>query len=302
MIFTESPSLAADRYTRTNPVWLVQAEIMKIRTTRTWWLSSIGIITVTGWALLRNGVNNNYSLNPPLSGLNADDKAQALAQAAHAHTYAGHAAIASDMMTSGQFLGVMFAMLLGILIVTNENIHQTATATFLISPRRGQVIGAKFVAAAVFGAVFWLMSTAVDLVVTSVYLQSLHIHIALTDWIPLRSVLLNLLAYLLWAVFGLGIGSLIRSQTGAVVTGMAVYLVGAAAVEILFNLIYLGYHHTWILGAPVIAPAVASLVMTTPGHAFDHAPPQWTGLLVMATYALISTTIGITRTRRRDVT
>jgi ABC-type transport system involved in multi-copper enzyme maturation permease subunit len=301
MTFTDSPALAGDLHARTNPIWLFKAEIMKIRTTRTWWLSLIGIVVITGWALLRNGVNNHYLLNPPLSGLNAHDRAQALTQAAQAHTYAGHAAIAADMMTSGQLLGVLFAMLLGTLIVTNETYHQTATATYLANPRRGRVIAAKFAAATAVAALFWLVSTTINLVTTSIYLQSLHINISLLDWIPVRSTLLNLLAYTMWAVFGLGLGTLVHHQVAAVITGMAAYLAGTAVVLIIANLIYLGYHHAWILSTPVIAPAVASLIMTTPGRAFDHAPAQWAGLLVMAGYTLTFAAIGTTLTRRRDI-
>ena len=57
-----------------------------------------------------------------------------------------------------------------------------------------------------------------------------------------------------------------------------------------------------VLGAPVIAPAVASMVMITPGRAFAHAPPQWAGLLVMAGYAVAFGVVGVALTRRRDVT
>ncbi len=51
----------------------------------------------------------------------------------------------------------------------------------------------------------------------------------------------------------------------------------------------------------MIAPAVASLVMTTPGQAFDHAPPQWAGLVIMIGYTLLFGTIGVQLTRRRDI-
>ena len=80
-----------------------------------------------------------------------------------------------------------------------------------------------------------------------------HVTVALTDWVPVRSVLLNLLAYTMWAIFGVGLGSLFRGQVAAVVTGMAIYFGGAAAVLIVFNLIHLAYHHTWVLAAPVVA-------------------------------------------------
>src|SRR5258706_11573625 len=137
----------------------------------------------------------------------------------------------------------------------------------MANSHRSTVILAKLAAATCFAALFWLVSTVINAVVTAIYLPSQDMSVSLTDWIVVRSVLLNLLAFAIWAIFGLGLGTLVRSQIGSVVTGMAVYLVGAAAVEIIFQLIYLAYPHTWVLGAPVIAPAVASLIMITPGQA-----------------------------------
>ena len=301
MTTVDSPALARDRHTRMSPLWQVRAEIMKISTTKLWWLFLIGLVLVTGWALLRNGAAHHYELYPPLDQFPAGERASAAAQAAHARTAAGRTAIAADMMTSGQFFGVLLAMLLGVLTVTNEYAHQTATATFLANPHRGAVVVAKFAAAAAVGVLFWVASTALDLLVTPIYLRGQHVTVALTDWVPLRSVLLNLLAYLIWSVLGVGLGTLFRGQAGAVVVGLALYLGGAAVVAAAVNLIYLAYHHTWVLAAAVIAPAVASLVMITPGRAFDHAPPQWAGLLVMMGFVLSLGAVGVLRIRRRDV-
>jgi ABC-2 type transport system permease protein len=302
MTLLESPALAAAARTGSTPLLRFRAEIMKIRTTSTWWIFGVGVMFVTGQALVRNGASHHYDLYPTLDGLDAQSRAHFLAIAAQARTHAGTAAIAGDMMTSGQFLGVLFAMIIGVLVATNEYVHQTATATYLANPRRGTVIRAKFAAAAYFGIIFWLVSTVIDLVVTPIYLRSQHLHTSLADWVVVRSVLLNLAAYAMWAIFGLGLGTLIRSQIGSVITAMGAYLVGAAAVTIIFQLIYHAYPHAWIKGATAIAPAVASLVMTTPGRAFDHAPPQWAGAVIMLGYTLLFGTIGIMLTRRRDVT
>jgi ABC-2 type transport system permease protein len=279
-----------------------RAEIMKIRTTNTWWLLLTGVVAFTALALWTGGVSDHYVLYPPLGTMGAAGKAQALAQAARARTPAGLAAIATGMMTAGQFFGVLFAMLAGVLAMTNEFAHQTATATFLASPRRAVVIVAKLAAAACFGALCWLAATVIDAVVTPLYARSQHVSYGLAGWIVARSVLLSLLAYLLWAVFGLGLGALVRGQLAAVVAGLASYLVGYAAVEIVFHLVYIVYRHGWVLGAAVIAPAAASKVMITPGRAFPHAPPQWAGLLVMAGYAVALGVAGAAVTRRRDVT
>jgi ABC-2 type transport system permease protein len=296
------PALARAPSTGTVLIRQAQAEVMKIRTTNTWWLFLGGVVVFTAAALWTSGVSQHFVLYPPLAAMGAAQKAQAIAQAAQARTPAGRAAIATTMMTAGQFFGVLFAMLIGVLTMTNEAAHQTATATFLANPRRAVVIVAKLAAAACFGALFWLVSTVIDAAVTPVYLHSQHISYPLAGWTVTRSVLLNLLAYVMWAVFGLGLGTLVRSQLAAVITGLASYLVGYAAVEIIFHLIYAVYRHGWVLGAVVIAPAVASKVMITPGRAFPHAPPQWAGLLVMAGYAAAFGVIGVAVTRRRDVT
>lgn len=294
--------LDQQRLTRADPLRLIKAEIMKIRTTGTWWLFLIGVAVFTALALWSNGVSHHYQLYPALNAMGPADRARALAQSAQAHTHAGLTAIAANMMTSGEFTGVLFAMLIGILIVTNEFAHQTATATFLTTPRRTAVIVAKLAAAACFGALFWLVSTVIDAAVTPIYLHSQHASISVTGWIVVRSALLSLLAFAIWAIVGLALGTLVRSQVASIITGMAIYLPGYAAVEIIFHLIYNVYHHGWVLGAPVIAPTVASLVMITPGRAFAHAPPQWAGLVVMAGYALLLPAIGVALTRRRDVT
>jgi ABC-2 type transport system permease protein len=301
MILVDSPALADDRHTRANPLWLVQAELLKLRTTSMWWWFLLGVILFTGQALLRNGISHHYDLNPPLDRLSGNDQAQAVTQAAFAHTYAGHAAISADMLTSGQFAGVLLTMLLAVLVVTNETVNRTATATFLTSPHRAAIVTAKLMAAACVASVFWAVSTVINVVTTAIYISNEGFNIAFSDSIPLRSVLLNLLCYLMWAAFGIGLGSLLKSQTGAVVTAVAVYLAGAAAVVLVFNLIYQMYPHAWVLGGPVLAPAVASLVMVTPGQAFEHAPPQWMGFVILAAYALLMSTIGVATARRRDV-
>jgi len=277
---------------------LISAEIMKIRTTRAWWIF-LGIFTLfSAVALLNNFLSHHYQLYPQQD---LADRAQALAQAAEARTPAGAAAIAASMMTSGQFLSVLIVMLLGIHVVTSEIAQRTVTATFLVTPRRERVIVAKLAAAGAFGALFWLITTVLDGVVTPVFMASQHISASLTGQGVIRAVLLGLLAFLLWAAFGLGLGVVMRSQVASVVAGIAIYAGGFAVVELVCHGLYDVYHQAWLLAAPVIAPAVASQVMITPAPAFPHAPPQWTGAVIMAGYALILTAAGIVQIRRHDI-
>ena len=277
---------------------LISAEIMKIRTTRVWWIF-LGIFTLfSAVALLNNFLSHHYQLYPQQD---LADRAQALARATEARTPAGAAAIAASMMTSGQFLTVLIAMLLGIHVVTSEIAQRTVTTTFLVTPRRERVIVAKLAAAGVFAALFWLITTVLDGVVTPVFMASQHISASLTGQGVIRAVLLGLLAFLLWAAFGLGLGAVMRSQIASVIAGIAIYVGGFAVAELIFHGLYDLHHQAWLLGAPVIAPAVASQVMTTPAPAFPHAPPQWAGAVIMAGYALVLTAAGIVQTRRHDI-
>jgi ABC-type transport system involved in multi-copper enzyme maturation permease subunit len=277
---------------------LISAEIMKIRTTRAAWIF-LGTFTLLSAAALLTSVTSHHDQLYPQQDL--PGRAQALAQAARLRTPAGAATIAASMMTSGQFLTVLVAMLLGIHIMTSEIGQRTLTATFLVTPRRERVIVAKLAAAVAFGALFWLIATVLDGVVTPVFLASQRVSASLTAPGVIRAVLLGLLAFVLWAAFGLGLGAVIRSQVASAVAGIAIYAGGAAVAELIFPALYDVTHQGWLLGAPVLAPAVASLVMTTPAPAFPHAPPQWAGAAVMAGYALALAATGIVQTRRRDV-
>jgi len=283
--------------TGTTLVRLIRAEFMKIRTTSTGSLFLTGFIVFTAMALTINGFGIHSQLYPE-QGLVSP--AQAVAQVAQARTPAGIAKMAASMMTSGQRIGVMFALLLGVLVVTSEFANQTAAVTFVTVPRRTTVIIAKVAAAACCGALFWLAGTVLAAVATPLFLYSQHLSTSLAGWTVARSVLLNLLAFVAWGVFGLGLGAMLRSQIVAVLAAIAVYA-GSFGTELVFTALYNFFHQGWMLGAPVIGPAVASEVMTTSGPAFPDAPPGWLGGIIMIGYTAALVAGGIALTRRRDV-
>jgi ABC-type transport system involved in multi-copper enzyme maturation permease subunit len=293
----DSAALGQAGDTGTTLARLIRAEFMKIRTTSTGWLFLTGFIVFTAMALTINGFGNHSQLYPE-QGLVSP--AQAVAQEAHFRSPAGVAAIAASMMTSGQLFGVIFALLLGVLIVTSEFANQTAAVTFVTVPRRTTVIMAKVAAAACCGALFWLVGTVIAAVTTPLFLYSQHISTSLAGWMVTRSVLLNLLAFVVWGVFGLGLGAVLRSQIVAVIAAIAVYA-GSFGTELVFSALYNFFHQGWMLGAPVIGPAVASEVMTTSGPAFPYAPPGWVGGIIIIGYTVALVAGGIVLTKRRDV-
>ena len=144
------------------------------------------------------------------------------------------------------------------------------------------------------------MGTVIAAVATPVFLYTQHVSTSLAGWTVARSVLLNLLAFVAWGVFGLGLGAMLRSQMASVIAALVVYA-GSFGAELVFTVLYNLFHQDWMLGAPVIAPAVASEVMVTSGPAFPYAPPAWVGGVILIGYTVALVAGGIALTKRRDV-
>ncbi|WP_433529740.1 ABC transporter permease [Micromonospora sp. CA-263727] len=267
---------------------LVRSELLKIRTTSTWWWLAIGAFLSIAMAFPFNA----WMFDTAVGGSGEDigvtgDAASAPAQAA-------------NLYTSGQYLGLMFVMLIGILMVTNEFFHQTATTTFLATPRRTRVIVSKLVAAGLLGFSFWLFTTLVDLGAGAIFLTLNDHGTLLGEWEVQRALLLNLMAYAIWTVLGVGIGTLITNQLGAVITASVLYLIGTQVVGLLFFLLANWLDNMAVLKWQVIWPAAASTIMITPGEN-EMYPVWWVGALVLVGYALVSGITGVLITRRRDI-
>jgi ABC-2 type transport system permease protein len=284
-------------------VRLVAAEVLKIRTTRAWWLFVGGFTLVSALAVPFGWASNNNVLHPSLFDYPAGASRDAvIAQAVSARTASGAAALATSMMTSGQFLLVLITLLLGVYVATSEYSARTMTSTFLVEPRRPRVVLAKVIVSGLFGAAFWAIATAVDGVATPIFLAAEHLpSSAFSSPTVLRATAMGLLAFVLWALLGLGLGAVLRSQVVAVVAAIAVYAGGFAVVELIIHLLYDAFHASWLLSLAILAPAQASNVMITAGHAFPHAPPWWVGGLVLAAYGVALAAFGAASISRSDV-
>lgn len=273
---------------------LVRGELLKIRSTNTWWI--FGLITLPLWGitLFFNYVQAQFLLDPGVAGgqLSAEEAAQVRAAADHSY-------LAANFYTNGQFLGVLIVMLLGVIVVTNEFFHQTATTTFLTTPRRTSVVMAKLVAASLLGVVFWLLTTVLNLLVGPLILGALDVGSQFGDGAVWRSITLNGLAYLLWAIFGVGFGVLIRSQIGATITTIVFYFAGWIGAAIFFNTLANRFGD-WIDNLQLLVPSLASQLMVA-GTELPGSPPRWAGAAVLIGYAVVTGAIGTMIVRRRDV-
>jgi ABC-2 type transport system permease protein len=278
----------------------LRGERRKLTTTRVWWQFAVAVAVTTGLGLLLSVGTTDDALHH--GGKGAPPQGFADVSTAPAHLVASFAA---DVFTSGQFFGSMFATLLAVLLITNEYRHQTATTTFLASPRRTTVIVSKFLMAMIAATAVWVLSTAIDLAVGVYYFSSQGLSSQLGSWTVERAILINGLVFALWGVFGLGIGVLFRSQVAATVITVLLYTVGVyGALGVVAAIQRFVYHHDSVVAWIVLYPGYAAQIATDPHSTNlpDNSIPWWVGVLVMLGYGLVMTTTGTILLRRRDIT
>lgn len=271
---------------------LIAAELVKIRTTSTWWVFGLILVPLWAMALLYNWGTANLTSQIP-EGEVPPDQAELLEVTGSAIN------VATNLYTSGQFFGVLLAMLLGAILVTNEFHHQTATTTFLVTPHRERVVLAKLAAGVVLGLVFWLLTTVLNLIFVPLVLRQLEVPVQLGEPAVWRSIGLNGLAFALWAIVGVGAGVLIRSQIGATLTLSIAYMVGTIGGSLVFYLLA-EYVAKFFEKLAVLVPTTASALMIS-GTELPGNPPRWVGAAVLIGYALITGLIGTWIMKRRDV-
>ena len=196
----------------------------------------------------------------------------------------------SDQLTFligwGAVLGDLFAGLAGALSYTAEIRHGTIRPTLMATPRRGVVVAAKALSAGLVGLSFGLLGTAVAAGVGRLALAARGLDPALD--VSQYGLFLagGALAGALWAVLGLGVGAVVRTQVPTVVAMTAwVLFVEGILVE---NAPALGRFAPGALGQ-----ALAGL------HRDTLLSPAVGGIL-LALYAAAALTAGLVATTRRD--
>jgi hypothetical protein len=199
---------------------LIHAELFKLRTTNMWWIFA-GATLISTIVMLVVDIVAAHSLLKPFD--------QYVALETHGHGgqippeflarmlsewQLGHDVVtqAATIYTAGQLIGVLLACLLGIVLITSEYYQQTATTTFLLTPHRSRVVAGKLGTAVLMAGLAWLVSTVISVVTGAIFLHGEGYGTQLGHWGVLRAILLNLAAYAIWAVFGVGFGALLRSQ------------------------------------------------------------------------------------------
>ncbi|MEZ5186552.1 MAG: hypothetical protein R2720_12465 [Candidatus Nanopelagicales bacterium] len=269
----------------------LRTEYRKVATTRTWWLTAIAMLAYV--AVM--GAIMAFSL---VQGMRAAQDAPA-ATGGFGDTILDPMAIATSVYTLAVALGYIFPAVLGALSVTGEFRHGTITPTLLAEPRRSLVLGAKLVAVIPFAAVVAIAGVVGSVLGGAPTLAIMGEPTLLSDASVQRTLLLSVLALTLWALVGVGFGSVLTNQVAAIV----VLLAFTQFVEPLLRLLLAQFDATEVLskflpGAAGEAIAGSSLYVSS-GLAELLEP--WQGTLTLLGYAIVLVLIGRLTTFRRDI-
>jgi hypothetical protein len=129
--------------------------------------------------------------------------------------------------------GAVVVLVAGIIIAAGEYRHGTAADTFLTTPRRHRVLAAKLVVGAALGLVVGLVTAVASLGVARGVYAAEGASFPLQDGEVWATLAGTLVYTTLFAVVGVGLGTLVRNQVTAV-TGALVWV--AVVEHILVNL------------------------------------------------------------------
>jgi ABC-2 type transport system permease protein len=245
---------------------LTAAELLKLRTTRTFW-----------WYVLAT------VLFVPVSIAVAVNRAGTTGYAPLDSTDGVRTVFAS---ASG---GGILLTLIGITLIAGEFRFQTAVGTFLVTPDRRRVLGAKLAAASLVGAALGLICSLLTLVVAIPLLEHRGVDVA-AHGSSIAGVLAGCVAgTAISGLVGVGIGALLRNQTLAIV----VTLVWLFLVESMLIAFATGIGR-WLPGG-----AASALAGTDVGT--GDLLPAWGAALLFAAYGLAFAAAGSRFVLRRDV-
>jgi ABC-2 type transport system permease protein len=242
----------------------ISAEFFKLRTTRTSWavtLGSIGLVVIISLIAALTAEFTEPDTDP-----------------------------GQDLLQIGGLVQI-FALVLGILSVATEFRHGTITPSLLAVPDRGRLVAAKVLTGLVAGALLGLVAAGLCAVIVLPLLSSRDIASELDSGEVIELIAGNTAACALYAAIGVGLGSLIRNQVGAIIGALGwIFL-----VEPLLTLIP-GFEDFIARWFPTGA-ANALAGTATNSDALDQLPA---GLLLVV-YAALFVAAGLLVLRGRDV-
>jgi hypothetical protein len=228
-----------------------QAELLKIRSTRT----TIGIVLgMIALVLLFSLLSGLLTKQPDLTS--TEDQ--------------------RGLLSVGSLAGV-FSALAGIMLVTSEYRFGTIRPTFLFTPRRSRVVGAKLAAGLLAGIAFGVVGEGIGFAIGYATLTGRGIGYAMNGSQTTLLVLGTLAGVALWGALGVGLGVVVRNQVGGIIGLLAWGFVAE-------NLLFASSHRSaasdlstpktpsWDSPPNISSPPQRAAPPSSPGRSCSHSP------------------------------
>ncbi|MQA12516.1 MAG: ABC transporter permease subunit [Pseudonocardiaceae bacterium] len=201
---------------------LIKAEFRKVLTTKLWWALLIPtVLLALGWSLATGAIGTELT--------NALESSEARTLQRALGVNSDEWLVSVFGMARSINIAMLFPLIFGGLAISNEVSRKTITTTFLTAPTRVAALTAKMINYVVWGAIYGVAIVAtvsLGIVITS---DSDRLPAA-GGWLGLAGV--GILMSILMTLFGIGIGALIRSVPGTVVTLLLYFLLLENALQL----------------------------------------------------------------------
>lgn len=195
-----------------------------------------------------------------------------------------------DLVLDGAFPAVLLALLLGMLLFTNEFRHGTIARTLLATPRRPILVVLKLLTGAAAGLGLALLAVVTTAIVGVIWLGIAGVPIESGEWFD--ALWRSLLAVALIGALGAAVGGAIHSQVGALVGTLVWLFLAEPIVWVLLGLVDLD-------GIAEYLPAVTVLsILDTEGENLSFAATA--GMAVA--WTAVAAVVAVFRTSRKDFT
>jgi ABC-2 type transport system permease protein len=195
------------------------------------------------------------------------------------------------IVLDGAFPASVLALLLGIILVTNEFRHGTIARTLLATPRRGRFVAVKLLTGGVVGAALMAAMLVVIAATAVIWLDALDVPLELGE--AANGAWRALAAAVVAGVLGAAIGGAVHSQVGALVGALVWMFVLEPICWVVLGLLHLD-------GVADYLPAAAL------GSAVDsngEGGLSWFRSLGTAlVWAGVAAGLALLRTSKRDIT
>jgi len=263
-------------------------EYRKLVTTRLWWILLLAMVVymaflaaVLGWGISQGAMSTSASGGQDEMSLAPD-------------------AVVRSVYTIAVSFGYVFPLLVGALAVASEFRHQTITPTLLAEPRRTVLVSAKVISAAALGLVYGVVGTLASVGAGAAVLTLLDQPTFLDQASTWRTIGLSALALALWAVVGVGFGSVLTNQVAVIVVVLAFTQFIEPVLRLVLSMT------SW--GADIAAYLPGAAGEAVSGGSFYSETGMmavldwWQGALVLLAYGVGLAAIGRVTTFRRDIT